>query len=148
MILETITDKKGGAQMAMRYSKQREAIWNFIKDRKDHPSADTVFHNVRKSFPNISLGTVYRNLILLKETGQLRIVDVGDGVAHFDPNISEHLHFICKECRQIIDIDDENIEHLKMRASRNFSGKIMSYSGFFYGLCEECLNQQPKAVNN
>ncbi|MDD5940415.1 MAG: transcriptional repressor, partial [Lachnospiraceae bacterium] len=81
--------------MAIKYSRQREAIWDYLKDRKDHPTADDIYIAVRKDFPNISLGTVYRNIMLMKNMGRIRTVDVGDGIIHFDPNTSEHDHFIC-----------------------------------------------------
>ena len=57
--------------MALKYSRQREAIKSFLMTRKDHPTADVVYENVRKEFPNISLGTVYRNLTLLSDMGEL-----------------------------------------------------------------------------
>ena len=50
--------------MTLKHSSQRDSILEFLKTRKDHPTADVVYMNVRKSFPNISLGTVYRNLTL------------------------------------------------------------------------------------
>ena len=90
--------------MAIKYSKQRAIIMDFLKDRKDHPTADVVYTNVRKTLPNISLGTVYRNLMLLTELGEIRKVQVGDGVDHFDPITDEHDHFVCTECGGVYDL--------------------------------------------
>ncbi len=70
--------------MALKHSRQRDAIYDFLKDRKDHPTAETVYMGVREQIPNISLGTVYRNLMVLKETGKIRTVEVGDGIVHFE----------------------------------------------------------------
>ena len=109
--------------MALKYSRQRTAIWDYIKDRKDHPTADMVYEGVRKDYPKISLGTVYRNLMLMKDIGKIRTVEVGDGAIHFDPNVSEHDHFICSCCGKVIDIDVEDIARI----------------AFFYGICEECI---------
>lgn len=125
--------------MALKYSRQRTAIWDYIKDRKDHPTADMVYEGVRKDYPKISLGTVYRNLMLMKDIGKIRTVEVGDGAIHFDPNVSEHDHFICSCCGKVIDIDVEDIARIKELASRNFGGRIDGYSAFFYGICEECI---------
>lgn len=125
--------------MALKYSRQRAAIWDYIKDRKDHPTADMVYEGVRKDYPKISLGTVYRNLMLMKDIGKIRTVEVGDGAIHFDPNVSEHDHFICSCCGKVIDIDGEDIARIKELASRNFGGRIDGYSAFFYGICEECI---------
>ena len=63
--------------MAIKYSKQRAVIKEFLQDRKDHPTADVVYTNVRKAYPNISLGTVYRNLMLLSDMGEIQILRVG-----------------------------------------------------------------------
>ena len=69
---------------ALKYSRQREAIKCFLMTRKDHPTADVVYHSLRADFPNISLGTVYRNLTLLADLGEIARLRLGDGVDHFD----------------------------------------------------------------
>ena len=81
--------------MALKYSRQREAIKEFLMTRKDHPTADVVYMNVRQEFPNISLGTVYRNLTLLSDIGEIVRLRVGEGVDHFDANTNPHYHFVC-----------------------------------------------------
>lgn len=83
---------------ALKYSRQREAIKSFLMTRKDHPTADVVYHSLRADFPNISLGTVYRNLTLLADLGEIARLRLGDGVDHFDADTSRHYHFICSEC--------------------------------------------------
>ena len=84
--------------MAQKYSRQRELIKDFLCTRKDHPTADVVYMNVRQQFPNISLGTVYRNLTLLSGTGEIQRLRLGDGVDHFDADTSPHNHFVCTKC--------------------------------------------------
>ena len=126
--------------MTMKHSRQRDAIWNFIKDSTEHPDAETVYLGVRESYPNISIGTVYRNLMLLTKIGRLRIVDIGDSVLHFDPNLTEHDHFICKKCGRILDLDTgSDHAQIRRRAAGNFGGRIEGYSAYFYGICEKCL---------
>ena len=130
----------------MRQSKQRTAIWNYIKERKDHPTAEMVYRAVRKAQPNISLGTVYRNLLLLRETGQLSTVDIGDGVTHFDPNTSEHSHFVCSACGRLLDM--ELAEHARLRemVPASFAGVVTDCHATFYGVCENCLANQPTSA--
>lgn len=72
----------------LKYSRQRELIKDFLMTRKDHPTADIVYRNVRKQNPSISLGTVYRNLTLLADIGEISRLNVGDGVDHFDADTS------------------------------------------------------------
>lgn len=80
----------------LKYSRQRESIKAFLYGRHDHPTADAVYTGIREEFPNISLGTVYRNLNLLVELGEINKVTCGDGKDHFDADTSPHYHFICR----------------------------------------------------
>ena len=91
--------------MALKYSRQRQVIFDFLMTRKDHPSAEVVYQNVRQEYPNISLGTVYRNLSLLADMGEIQRLRVGDGIDHFDADTSEHYHFVCSECGCVTDLN-------------------------------------------
>ena len=104
----------------MNYSRQREEIVHFLKTRKDHPTADVVYENVRKEFPNISLGTVYRNLTLLSDMGELLRLRVGDGMDHFDATTEPHYHFICHGCGRVIDLEMENLDSINGIAGAGF----------------------------
>ena len=79
----------------LKYSRQRESIKASLMSRKDHPTADAVYASIREEFPNISLGTVYRNLNLLVELGEVQKLTFGDGKDHFDADTSLHYHFVC-----------------------------------------------------
>ena len=82
----------------MKYSRQRECIRDFLIHRIDHPTAETIYMNVRETFPKISLGTVYRNLSLLSELGEIQKISTGIGPDRFDGNTAPHYHFICQKC--------------------------------------------------
>ena len=125
--------------MALKYSRQREAIKEFMMTRKDHPTADVVYMNVRKEFPNISLGTVYRNLTLLSDMGELLRLRVGDGVDHFDATTTPHYHFICKNCGGVTDLELPIMHSIDTVANESFSGRIDGHVTYFYGTCEHCL---------
>lgn len=124
--------------MALKYSRQREAIKEFLAERKDHPTADTVYMGVRKEFPNISLGTVYRNLNLLADMGEILRISTGDGPNHYDGNIALHYHFICTQCNKVFDIDMEPQIELDKLAAKHFDGIITNHVTHFFGLCPEC----------
>ena len=94
---------------ALKYSRQREAIKEFLATRKDHPTADVVYQNIREIYPHISLGTVYRNLTLLSDIGEILRLHLSDGVDHFDADTSLHYHFICKDCGSVIDLEMDSI---------------------------------------
>lgn len=125
----------------LKYSKQREAIKSFLASRKDHPTADVVYINMRKEFPNISLGTVYRNLSLLVEIGEAIKVPCSDGSEHFDGCTLPHYHFQCSKCGAVLDLDIPNesaLSKLNKVANESFDGIIEGHEIFFYGKCQKC----------
>ncbi len=130
--------------MSLKRSKQRDMIKAFLMGRKDHPTADVVYMNVRKENPNISLGTVYRNLTLLSELGEINRLRLGDGVDHFDADTSPHYHFVCEKCGSIIDLEMESLAKITEIAGAGFDGKIAGHVTYFYGTCGNCVNTQVK----
>lgn len=135
------SDESGGIAMAVKYSRQRQLIYNFLMDRKDHPTADVVYQNVRQENPNISLGTVYRNLTLLADMGEIQRLQVGDGVDHFDADTSRHCHFVCSDCGDVSDLQLDCMDEMLSRARQGFAGRIERQSTCFYGLCTNCLDK-------
>ena len=134
--------------MALKYSRQREVIKENLMHREDHPTADMVYMDVRETFPNISLGTVYRNLQLLTDLGEIQKLNIGDGVDHFDAKTFPHYHFICRECGSVIDLQMDNIDTIKDIAGVNFAGQIAGHITYFYGVCGNCCKnaQSPCGV--
>ncbi len=129
----------------LKYSRQRESIKASLMSRHDHPTADALYASIREEFPNISLGTVYRNLNLLVETGEIRRISCGDGADHFDANMEEHYHFLCRECRKIYDMEPETADALKSldTAAQGYApGLIDSHSVMFYGRCKNCIEKK------
>ena len=123
----------------LKYSRQRESIKNYLLHTEEHPTADTVYMHVREEFPNISLGTVYRNLNLLAETGDALKIPTPSGGDRFDGKTTPHYHFICTCCGKVMDLDMESIDHINEIAGKNFAGQIESHTTMFYGKCEDCI---------
>ena len=126
---------------ATKYSRQRECIKEYLSSTKEHPTADTIYMKVREVYPNISLGTVYRNLSLLAERGEIVKLSCGDGCDRFDGNTEPHYHFICRHCGRVIDLDMEPIEPINTIANAHFSGRVDGNITYFYGLCDECVSE-------
>lgn len=122
----------------LKYSRQREAIKGYLVLTKEHPTADTVYMNIRNTYPNISLGTVYRNLNLLAEQGEILKINCQDGSDRFDGNPKPHYHFICRDCGRVLDLEMESIDHINVIAGVGFLGKIEGHTTYFYGLCNDC----------
>lgn len=124
----------------LKYSRQRESIKACLMARKDHPTADLLYTTIREQFPNISLGTVYRNLNLLVDLGEIRKLTCGDGTDHFDYDTSPHYHFVCRKCGKILDLPMNAAKELEAEAERHVGGRIEDHTVFFYGVCSDCCN--------
>ena len=119
-------------------SKQSEAILEVLRNTKEHPSADTIYSEVRKTIPNISLGTVYRNLSKLTDDKIIQRLDVGLSTERFDGNVAPHYHVICACCGKVMDIESDPPEYLNEWASDRFDGEIFGHSLVFFGKCPNC----------
>lgn len=128
---------------ALKYSRQRESIMKYLLATKEHPTADMVYLHMRKEFPNISLGTVYRNLNVLTDIGEAIKIPAPDGGDRFDGTIMPHNHFFCTSCRKVLDLDLDmrNIEQVNKAASQNFDGMIESSTIIFLGKCSDCIQK-------
>ena len=122
-----------------KHSRQRDAIKSFLAGRKDHPTADTIYTCLREEYPNISLGTVYRNLALLTDTGEIARISTGNGPERYDGTVTPHQHFICTKCARVYDVETENMEAQIRSAVKDCPGRIDSITANFYGVCTECL---------
>lgn len=127
-----------------RRSKQRTAILQVLQATDTHPSADWVYRQVSREIPNISLGTVYRNLAQLAASGIIQRMEIGNGVDRFDFNEAPHYHLFCIACNQLLDLDLPYDERLDQQAENSGAGKIHSHSLIFHGVCRKCLNQMEK----
>lgn len=122
----------------MKYSKQREALLRALKSTRSHPSADWLYDELRKEFPNISLGTVYRNLALLADNGIIQRITTGSGREHFDGFTNEHSHFVCTQCDSIYDINLSGTSELDNEVEKSLGAKVDDHSLVFYGICSTC----------
>lgn len=125
----------------LKYSRQRESIKNCLMNRTDHPTADALYLSIREEYPNISLGTVYRNLKLLSELGEIARFSCGDGSEHFDYKTEPHYHFVCKDCGAIMDLPCRLVRETSELLTEDVPGKVDSHTIFFYGRCAACENK-------
>jgi len=122
----------------MKYSRQRESILKYLRSTKCHPTAETVYQNILAENPNISLGTVYRNLTLLTELGEIRKITSFDVPDRFDGNTMPHYNFICRKCGTVADLEMDSLTHIDLLAAHNFPGIIEGHITHFYGKCANC----------
>ena len=122
----------------IKRTKQKEAIFRVLRSTTSHPTADWVYAEVRKEIPNISLGTVYRNLKLLRQSGEISEIDFSSTFSRFDGNPDNHYHFRCEKCGRVFDVDEPVNEELDGRIAQKTGFNISHHRLEFRGLCKEC----------
>ena len=122
----------------MRKTKQKEAILEVLRGTNSHPTADWIYSEVRKDIPNISLGTVYRNLRLLCESGEISELDLCGTLARFDARRDNHYHFRCEKCGLVFDVDLPVDAEIDSRAAQKTGFEILYHRLEFRGICGSC----------
>ncbi len=126
-------------EKAQRMTRQKRVILDVLRSTKSHPTADWIYEQAKKIIPDLSLGTVYRNLNLLKEMGEIMELNYGSTFSRFDGNPHNHYHFQCRECERVFDLELPLLNSLDKEAG-NLSGHQVDYHRLeFYGVCQECL---------
>ncbi|HHW01849.1 MAG TPA: transcriptional repressor [Thermoanaerobacterales bacterium] len=139
MIDSTQEEKKG----FVRKTRQRDLILKTLRSTKSHPTADWIYEKVKKEMPNISLGTVYRNLGTLKEMGEIMELNYGSKYSRFDGNPENHYHFVCTRCGKVMDIEGCCVhKELDEIVARENGVKVFFHRTEFYGLCRECKEKE------
>ncbi len=121
-----------------RMTEQRRLILQVLRSTTSHPTADWVYERVRERLPNVSLGTIYRNLRALVVMGEALELNYGSGHDRFDGNPKPHYHFRCDACGKVYDIPLPYDVQLDAAASKLFSGTVRGHRLEFYGTCSEC----------
>ena len=122
----------------IKYSHQREAIVDYLKSTKSHPTAETVYENIRLIIPNISLGTVYRNLNQLADCGRILRLSCDGKNVHYDGFTHPHCHFLCEVCGSVLDMDMDFPSELINKAKKSSENTIKDVSIVYSGVCEAC----------
>ena len=124
----------------MKFSKQRELILNEVMNSHLHPTADSIYTNLKKDNPGLSLGTVYRNLTQLTEHGFIAKLSISNQSDRFDRNIKPHAHLICEKCNNIFDIESNSINKFVNSLSDKENIEISNYDIILKGTCTKCKN--------
>ena len=123
--------------------KKRTAILSFLRQTKDHPSAEMVFNHLKPEIPDLSLGTVYRNLSMFKAKGEIISLGTVNGVERFDGNIEPHVHFICSGCDAVTDLMQIHVpEELNQQVTKATGGTVSMCHLTFHGYCDKCKAKQ------
>ncbi|MCM8778890.1 MAG: transcriptional repressor [Candidatus Omnitrophica bacterium] len=121
-----------------RLTKQRRIILEELRKTKSHPTADTLFKLVRRRLPRIGFGTVYRNLNLLREEGEILELTCGKYSCRYDGNMEPHYHFFCLRCKRVLDLGIPILKGLDAQVGEKIKGEVKYHRIDFYGYCREC----------
>lgn len=124
-----------------RMTKQRKTILKVLKNTDIHPKADWIYDKVREEIPNISLGTVYRNLNVLAEHGEISVLDYGSTHSRYDGNPEPHYHLNCLKCGGVFDLDFKFELDLNEKINNNTKFKSFSHRLEFQGICPDCQQE-------
>lgn len=119
-------------------SRQRELLLEVLRSTTCHPDADWVYARMREKMPNVSLGTVYRNLALLAGEGTILKLDVGRHADRYDGNPLPHYHLACRECGAVIDMPMAYVSSIDEKARMQSGCEIETHALLFYGKCPSC----------
>lgn len=127
-----------------RQTKQREAILRLLRSARSHPTADQVYDEVRKEVPNISKGTVYRNLKVLQQMGLISEISLNGSLSRFEAKRESHYHFRCERCGRVFDLDEPVNQELDQRIAKRTGFVVTHHQTEFRGLCRDCQQESEK----
>jgi Fur family peroxide stress response transcriptional regulator len=121
-----------------RTSKQRNRILELLRSTDSHPTADWLYEHLKKEFPNLSLGTVYRNLGFLVDQNLVKKIHFGSTFDRFEANTTPHYHLICESCGKIVDFEMPVYDELNEQAKKLTNFTIRHHKLEFFGICDDC----------
>jgi len=128
-------------QRPHRETKQRRLILDALKRVRSHPTADEVYGMVRRRMPRISLATVYRNLDVLAEHGEIRVLEAGGAPRRFDADLRPHTHVRCVECGRVADAPAQSLGGCERAVGEATGYEIRGYRLEFIGVCPDCTTR-------
>lgn len=129
-------------ERATRYSKKREAIFAAIRNTDCHPSAEWIYQSLKPSHPDLSMGTVYRNLTFFRETGAIQSIGVIQGQERFDAITTPHSHFVCNCCGAVMDLPEVTVDsEMNRSVSEQYGFAVNRHELTFYGTCQLCMQK-------
>ena len=122
----------------LRHSRQRERIYEYLTHTSEHPSAEMVYQDLRPEIPNLSLGTVYRNLKLLEDLGKVRRVASFQGTERYDAICGDHVHFLCCRCGRLQDVQHTDTDAIRAVLPLEDGYQFTKLDLTITGICPNC----------
>ena len=129
-------------QTNLRITPQRTTIYKALIESKDHPSAEMLRQKIKKNFPNISLDTINRTLLTLRDIGAAYILEGSGDPKRFEGNLQTHQHFKCVKCRRIIDFCHKPFDNINIPAILSKQFTILRKTVYIEGICDKCQDKK------
>ena len=137
-----MTSDRASSAAPPRLTRQRQAVLDVVRRASTHPDACWIYDRVRQRIPNISLGTVYRSLAVLRDAGLVLEMAQGGGPNRYDANTGDHQHIVCQECGRVLDLEVGDLAALRERAARTSGfAEDLGERVEFYGRCQDCARK-------
>jgi Fur family peroxide stress response transcriptional regulator len=131
-----------------KHSKKREAILGLLQSTRSHPTASWIYENLKGCIPDLSLGTVYRNISVLRMQGLVRSLGVVEGEERFDGFALPHPHIVCSVCGAVSDVPQEETDSLCRFVETSGLTCVDPLCTVFYGICECCVSRESLLTKN
>ena len=116
-----------------------------LADTTEHPTAETLYKELRADYPTMSLATVYKSLDAFCEIGIVRELNVGEEAFRYDADISPHPHIRCMSCDRVADVPITALPALDKNVASVTGYRIVSQQMYFFGYCPECQKKKAGA---
>jgi Fur family peroxide stress response transcriptional regulator len=130
--------KKLCSERGLSVTHQRQVIYDALMGMRDHPSPEAIYEKVRRQIPSVSLATVYKNIKTFVDRGILREVSLHHGSTRLETNLDPHHHLVCLRCKTIVDLDDADVEPVRLKAQVPRGFRVHRCSVEVIGLCKDC----------
>lgn len=124
--------------MGTRNTIQRALVLEAVKRLRCHATADEIYAEIAREHPHISRATVYRNLNLLAELGEIRKLEIPGAADRYDHRCHDHCHVRCEICGRVFDVDMEYVAGLEQNIRDAHGFAFTGYDILFRGICPEC----------
>lgn len=132
--------------MVRRNTIQKELVLKAVRELRRHVTADEVYQHISVEHPSVGKGTVYRNLNILSEEGEIKKIEIPNASDRFDFTLHEHYHVRCINCGAVEDVEMSEVPDLKNQIRNSHNMKLLDYDILFRGICGACCEQYEKEV--
>ena len=117
---------------------QRLSVIRYLIGNTDHPTAATIYGDLKKKYPSLSFSTVYNTLNMLEKIGEVQSLNLFDEFLNYDPDTGTHYHFVCRECNAIVDFFPDDLENVALPRGEHSGHRIDTVQVIFRGICKDC----------